>query len=243
MDNKMNCDENEDQAIAKTDDSQTSALSTIGKNYLSMTDVERKIADYILKNPNKVINMPVRQISSETGVSDGSIIKFANQVGFNGFTQLKINIAQNLSNKNEIVYDRLCETDTPQNAMRKTFENAISALKQTSEFISNEDLQKTADLFMNVKGRLEFYGGREFLHGSDGCVLPVHADRLAGICGDRFPHMLRFSKHAGHRLRSGWHIPFRKHHRDIESGRNRQDKRRQDPVPHKLCKKPAGTDV
>lgn len=158
MDNNKNIHEDNDSKDVKGDELQTNALNIIAKNYLSMTDVERKIADYILKNPNKVINMPIRKISAETGVSDGSIIKFSNQIGFNGFTHLKINIAQNLSNKDDIIYNRLSETDSPKIAMNKTFDNAIAALKQTCEFVSNEDLVKVADLFMNVKGRLEFYG-------------------------------------------------------------------------------------
>ncbi len=134
------------------------ALIIIDRNYLSMSEAEKKIADYILKKPAVVINMTVHQLSTLAGVSDGSVIRFANQMGFNGFTQLKINIAQNLINKEEILYDRLSDSDTPKSAMIKTFENAIAALRQTSEFISEVDMEKAAQLLLCVKDKLEFYG-------------------------------------------------------------------------------------
>ncbi len=132
-------------------------LNMISRDYLSMAEAEKKIAAYILGHPADVIYMTVRQLSTRTGVSDGSIIRFANQFGYSGFTQLKIDIAQNLGNKEEIIYDRLSEEDTPKQAVVKTFDNAIFALRQTGDFIIEDDLNKTVQMIMNAD-KIEFYG-------------------------------------------------------------------------------------
>ena len=137
---------------------QKNAIIDIGKNLASMPEVERKIADYILRNPEKVIYMAVHQLSAQTGVSDGSIIRFSNRLGYSGFTQMKINIAQNLSNKEEVIYDRLSSDDTPREAMLKTVENTIAALKETAKFVTNGDMMRAADLLLAMEGKLEFYG-------------------------------------------------------------------------------------
>lgn len=69
-------------------------LDTIQQKYGSMSPVEKKIADYILEDPAAIINSTIIYVAAETGVSEGSISKFANMLGLRGFTQLKINLAQ-----------------------------------------------------------------------------------------------------------------------------------------------------
>ena len=134
------------------------AIMAIGRNYASMPEAERKIADYILKKPEKVIYMTVHQLAAQTSVSDGSIIRFANQLGYNGFTQMKINIAQNLKNRDEIIYDRLSGDDTPREALLKISDNTVAAIKETVRFVTDEDFASAANLLLGLEGKLEFYG-------------------------------------------------------------------------------------
>ncbi|MDO4548489.1 MAG: transcriptional regulator, partial [Clostridia bacterium] len=73
------------------------ALSLIQKNYSSMSPVEKRIADCILADPEAAINATVVYISAKAEVSEGSVMNFASMLGFKGFSQMKINLAQNLS--------------------------------------------------------------------------------------------------------------------------------------------------
>ena len=56
-------------------------LSQIEKDFLSMSEVEKKIGDYILHNPEKVVNTTMRVLSQEVGVSEGSIVNFPTSWG------------------------------------------------------------------------------------------------------------------------------------------------------------------
>lgn len=165
------------------------SLQIIKKRYVSLSEVEKKIANYILENPQKVINMTTRLLAAKTSVSEGSIIKFSNKLGFIGFSKLKINIAQNLTDNNNFIFDTITEEDNPKIALSKMIENTISALRSTYEIISLDDFKKFADLLINVKKRIEIYGvGSSSMIANDAYYrllrigLPVNAVVDAHIC-------------------------------------------------------------
>ena len=56
----------------------------IAKNYDAMSKTHKKIADYILKNPVAASFFTVAKLASQAGVSEASIIRFANFLGFTG---------------------------------------------------------------------------------------------------------------------------------------------------------------
>jgi len=165
------------------------SLNMIKKHYMSMSNVEKRIADYILEKPHKVINMTTKLLSNEIKVSEGSIIKFSNHIGFSGFTKLKINIAQNLTETNHFMFDDIKEEDNPKIALHKIMENAISAFRSTYDVVALEDLQKVVDMLMQVEKRIEIYGvGSSSMVVNDAYYrlmrigLPIYAVTDAHIC-------------------------------------------------------------
>ena len=109
----------------------TNVLSQIEKDFLSMSEVEKKIGGYILHNPEDVVNITMRTLSQKVGVSEGSIVNFSNKLGFDGFTRLKIGIAQSLGRHKYHLLDEVDDRDSPKEAMKKTMENAIASFQST----------------------------------------------------------------------------------------------------------------
>lgn len=133
-------------------------LSQMKKELLSLSEVERKIANYILAYPQKTVNLTMRVLAEEVGVSEGSIINFANKFGCDGYTQLKINIAQDLGEHSNLIFDNVGEGDTPKDAMQIMMENAISSFQATLEINGSEDFQKAVELILGATRRIELYG-------------------------------------------------------------------------------------
>lgn len=111
-------------------------LSLIQQRYPDMSPVEKRIADCILADPKKIMNSTVVYISAKAGVSEGSVINFANSLGFKGFSQLKINLAQNISVFN--TQDEITEEDTPKQIMRKMIDRAVASFESTYEMMKDE---------------------------------------------------------------------------------------------------------
>ena len=132
-------------------------LNIIMRDLPIMSATEKKLGAYILENPEKVVNMPLRVLAAETGVSEGSVINFAARLGFDGYTRLKINIAQSLSSQKALIFDNVVENDKPKDAMRKMRDNIVSSLDSTLELIDNRELERAAELICGVKKRIELY--------------------------------------------------------------------------------------
>lgn len=132
-------------------------LNIIMRDLPTMSATEKKIGSYILEQPQKVVNMTLRVLACETGVSEGSIVNFATRLGFDGYTRLKINIAQSLSAKTALIFDNVVSEDKPKDAMRKMRDNIVASLNSTYELIDNSELERAAKLICDVKSRIDIY--------------------------------------------------------------------------------------
>ncbi len=71
-------------------------LYRIDKQLSDFTKTEKIIADYILKNPHKIIDMTVNDLADVTNVSTASIVRFSRKMTHQGFQELKIAISRYL---------------------------------------------------------------------------------------------------------------------------------------------------
>lgn len=65
--------------------------SKIQNTYPNLTSTERKLADYILQNPEKIIDSTASQLAEAVNVSAATVIRFCKSCGFSGFTELRLN--------------------------------------------------------------------------------------------------------------------------------------------------------
>ena len=65
-------------------------LSRIRKHYEHLSNTEQQIADLILSDWKRIIDMPVAQIACEAGVSQATVVRFCRSIGFDGVPELKL---------------------------------------------------------------------------------------------------------------------------------------------------------
>lgn len=70
----------------------------IQNNYDSLPRNQRKIADFFIENFDKIPFHSVHIVSRETGASVASVVRFAQRVGFSGFSEMRVKIAEELQN-------------------------------------------------------------------------------------------------------------------------------------------------
>ena len=68
--------------------------SAIQKQYTRLGTKKQKIADFILQHPQQVISLPVQILAKQCCCEQTTIIRFAQQLGFSGYTDLKLAIAR-----------------------------------------------------------------------------------------------------------------------------------------------------
>lgn len=129
-------------------------LSLIRQRYAGMSSVEKRIADCILAEPEKVMNSPLVYVAKKAKVSEGSVINFSNSLGYKGFSQLKINLAQYVSTYS--VHDEVTREDSPKQILRKLINRAIVSFESTYDTIGQE-LQSATDL-LSKAGKIVVVG-------------------------------------------------------------------------------------
>jgi len=60
--------------------------------YPSLSDMEKCVADYMLKNPEGMVNATARDIADACGVNTATVIRFCKSCGFSGLSELKMSL-------------------------------------------------------------------------------------------------------------------------------------------------------
>lgn len=98
------------------------ANNKIRSAYVTLPSAERKVADFILDNPDRAMRMVINEIAEAAGVSVPSVTRLARRLGYKGFLDFRVALAggaaangatQKLSPVNDedsdsTVIDKLC---------------------------------------------------------------------------------------------------------------------------------------
>lgn len=60
----------------------------------SLTETERRLASYLLEHSDKVIRMNAKEFAGACNSSPAAVVRFSQKLGFQGFTDLKLTLAQ-----------------------------------------------------------------------------------------------------------------------------------------------------
>lgn len=126
----------------------------IAKNYDAMSKTHKKIADYILKNPVAASFFTVGKLASQAGVSEASIIRFANFLGFTGYSALQKVMQDHTKNKMD-TRQRLALSysayDDKEEGVRQVFHEETENLAETLKGLDMGEFFKAADALAQAK--------------------------------------------------------------------------------------------
>lgn len=71
-------------------------LEVIRENYDHIFSAEKKVAHFILNNPEKAVNSNVSELANYSSVSDATVIRFCKHIGYQGYYQLRIILSRDL---------------------------------------------------------------------------------------------------------------------------------------------------
>ncbi|MCD2492111.1 MurR/RpiR family transcriptional regulator [Lacrimispora sp. NSJ-141] len=79
-------------------------IDTIKENYQQMFSAEKKVADFILQHPEQTVSSNVSELAELSGVSDATVIRMCKHLGYQGFYQMKLNLARDLGQHQLVGY-------------------------------------------------------------------------------------------------------------------------------------------
>ena len=133
------------------------ALGRIRSLHATLPPGARRIADYVLEQPDRIVRMSVTELSEATDASEGSVINFCQKLGLSGFQQLKLSLAQEIVQPVHFIHEDLEPDDDADTVCRKIFHSGVQALRDTLTVLDPKALAQAVEILRGAK-RIEIYG-------------------------------------------------------------------------------------
>ncbi|KKI92100.1 transcriptional regulator [Bacillus sp. SA1-12] len=135
----------------------SSPIVLISSIYKSLTKAEQKVADFVLTDPHEAVYSSVTDLAEKSGVGETSVIRFCRKLGFKGFQEFKLTVAQNLVSPEELVHGKLDEKDSADIMARKITTQNIQILEDTFNLVQKDKLEMAANVILKAK-KIYMYG-------------------------------------------------------------------------------------
>lgn len=133
-----------------------SIILQIRSNHENMGRGERKIADLISSDPHSILPLTITQFSEKVGCGAATLVRFSKRLGFNGYQELKIAIAQEISTlSNE--KERISPDDSCYYMFTKRLRDIQISLQKTRLVLKPSAMDAAAQKIMNAK-RIVIFG-------------------------------------------------------------------------------------
>ena len=124
----------------------------------SLKPAERRVADYILDNISEVIHLSITKMAENVGVSEATVVKFCQHIGYSGYQELKIILAQAGEKEHrEHIYGEIEANDDINIIIKKIFQIYNQSLNNTKELLQNTDVKTSIEMILKAR-RLYFFG-------------------------------------------------------------------------------------
>lgn len=128
-------------------------LQLLEEKMESFTSAQRKVADYILKNPTEVPFMTTDQLAVVIGVSVATVMRLTYTLGYTGYSHFQRDLQ-------ELFRNRMAPPERLASSVKKLGKNKlliscaetqISNIKKTVEFLSDEAINNAIDLILTAR--------------------------------------------------------------------------------------------
>ena len=175
-------------------------ISHIQSQYTRFSKGQKLIAQYILKNYDKVAFMTACKLGEAVGVSESTVVRFANALGYSGYPKLQDALQEVIKNKLTTVQrvDMVKEFNDDSAILKKIVKSDMDNIKDTLEEIDEKAFEEAANRILKAK-RLYIVGMRssftiaQYLGFYLGIILDsVHVIRTD--MGDAFEQVVKINE-------------------------------------------------
>ena len=175
-------------------------ISHIQSQYTRFSKGQKLIAQYILKNYDKVAFMTACKLGEAVGVSESTVVRLANALGYSGYPKLQDALQEVIKNKLTTVQrvDMVKEFNDDSAILKKIVKSDMDNIKDTLEGIDEKAFEEAANRILKAK-RIYIVGMRssftiaQYLGFYLGIILDsVHVIRTD--MGDAFEQVVKINE-------------------------------------------------
>lgn len=114
----------------------------------TLRQAEARLGQYIDAHPHDVIQLSITDLADRSQTSEATVVRLCRKLGFRGFQDFKIGLAQSLVGPVQTIHEEVEESDTPDSVKAKVFGATIQALQDTMTVIDSRELNRAVDLLL-----------------------------------------------------------------------------------------------
>lgn len=175
-------------------------MSHIQSQYPKFSKGQKLIAQYILKNYDKVAFMTACKLGETVGVSESTVVRFANALGYSGYPKLQDALQELIKNKLTTVQrmDIDKEFNDDCTILKKVLKSDIDNIKETLDEIDKKAFEEASNKILKAK-RIYILGMRSSFTIAQylGFYLDIILDSVHVIrmdMGDAFEQVVKINK-------------------------------------------------
>lgn len=128
-----------------------SCIFKIKEAFASYTSTEKIIADYILNHRNETVEKSAQELGEITKTSAAAWIRFSKKLGFKGLTALKVDLAKNLDEEDELFNVVIEEQDSLSIMVKKIQTMSYQHMEGTYKLLNLALLQQAITWLINAR--------------------------------------------------------------------------------------------
>ncbi|HEX9788799.1 MAG TPA: MurR/RpiR family transcriptional regulator, partial [Candidatus Binatia bacterium] len=129
-------------------------LEQIQKEFPGLSANGKKIAEYIVSDGTTVSFASLRQLAQMVGVSESSIVRFAQDLGYEGYPELRGELQQDVRKRLSSagrMRETLSKVRRRGGLARVLFQKDIELIEETLDVLSHDEFAKAIDLIWKAK--------------------------------------------------------------------------------------------
>ncbi len=132
---------------------QNDLIKRINENYSKFSKGQKLLANYIIDHYDKAVFLTAARLGTIVGVSESTVVRFANELGYDGYPKLQRALEELVKNKltsiqrMEVTSDRIDKT----HVLKSVLQSDAEKIKNTLEDIKPEIFDQAIEMILNAR--------------------------------------------------------------------------------------------
>ncbi|NGM82464.1 MurR/RpiR family transcriptional regulator [Paenibacillus sp. 7124] len=127
-------------------------IAFIRSVYPTLTKAEKKVADVVLSEVKNIIFDSLTDLAEKAGVGDTSVLRFCRHIGYKGFQEFKLALAQELDSGQEQLGDSIGDGITEQVRQKN-----LHIINETTALLKEEQIREAVNMLLRAR-QIVFFG-------------------------------------------------------------------------------------
>jgi len=132
-------------------------IQFVTEKYTILTDSEKMLSDYIIKNFDRVLTISIHTLAKETNISVATVVRFAKHLGFEGYKDFRLYLAQCGNDHEDFILDFCKSENSADSQISHMLSSCAECLTLTEK---NLDYAVLSAITKNIHsaGKIAFFG-------------------------------------------------------------------------------------